>query len=152
MFDSSNPFSTSDEKPKPPPPRKADISDKKPEIPEKKPEIPEKKPEIPEKKPEISGRKPVQEDKNVYSVPPPSLPPPRAAPKPQLNSQKSYPAPLPPQSRVKNLSLTRKQRQSSSKFILLLGTLSLSLCHISLNYCHFIGSCVLRYTTLHVTV
>ncbi|CAB4002256.1 rho GTPase-activating 10 isoform X2 [Paramuricea clavata] len=106
LFDSSNPFRTTDEKPKPPLSRKPDIPDKKPEVPDKKPEIPEKKPEIP-------GRKPFVEEKNVYSVPP-SFPPPRASPKPPLNSQKSYPAPLPPQSRVKNLSLNRKQKQSSS--------------------------------------
>jgi hypothetical protein len=101
LFDSSNPFSTSDEKPKPPPPRKPDNTDKRPGIPDKKPEIVSKKPAV--------------EDRNVYSVPP-SVPPPRATPRPQLNSHKSYPAPLPPKGRVKNLSLSRKQSQSSGEY------------------------------------
>ncbi|XP_028400078.1 rho GTPase-activating protein 26-like [Dendronephthya gigantea] len=107
LFDSSNPFSSSasDEKPKP-------SNAKKPDIPDKKPETSEKKPELPNKKPELPGRKPVLDDKNVYSVPP-TVPPPRSCPAARTQL-KSYPAPLPPQSRAKNLSLTRKQKQSSS--------------------------------------
>ncbi|XP_046853317.1 rho GTPase-activating protein 26-like [Xenia sp. Carnegie-2017] len=98
VFDASNPF--------------MDGYDGKPQSPSLKPKsnVSEKKPSVHDNKPEVPSRKP-SDDRNTYSVP--SYPP-RYTPKPQLSSQKSYPAPTPPLSAAKKLSLTRRQRPSSA--------------------------------------